>query len=470
MDLFEAFVLLGIETLVDTDYDNYTNKDIEKCFRQQALKHHPDKGGDASYFQQLQRAKDILLEHIAENTSGSGMSFSKVNDANSTAVSTSLFSHRTCIRQVIALHGKYETVIAATDDGLVVIEWKKNAKDCLLGSREKLFKTHCADSSFLCCTVCDSSSDDIVFAGGKDGTLHRLDLSANEIIVSWRHPNRKRIVALSTVRDWVAMAIASEEIYILEFVNGKSMATVVWKLRVGSGILCKNGFNLSPECILLEEYQASQYLNLWVGGTDTTSTKGKLMMWELDIEDDLYERCCTDDIMMDDPLGDYNSDEISESSTETDLNEDRDGIPVIIAKIEEGPIYSLAKHERTIAVASGQNILVWDYITNHGSLQGGKKLIKQKTIQTNNQTLYALCINARFIAAAGSGEVIMVWDRDLWTLSHYLPSERHPSSCCLATNCIVTLDWFHEDSGVLISGGYDGAVTLWTLAIRLESR
>ena len=120
-------------------------------------------------------------------------------------------------------------------------------------------------------------------------------------------------------------------------------------------------------------------------------------------------------------------------------------------------------------VNSGKCIIIWNYNENVTDLKhSGKKPTKIKSIQTDDQTIYTLCLNERFLAAAGSGESIMVWDRDTWTMLHYLPLQRTPSGFCLATNCIMTLDWFHDDSQILISGGYDGTVTMWTLANRLE--
>ena len=171
MDLHEAIDLLGLveahNIIGGGDYyTDYTSKDVEKCFRQQALRHHPDKGGDASHFQLLHQAKDMLLEHNAGNTMGSSASNCRTtsDDANSTAVSTSLYQHRTCVRQVLTMvhDGKRKTVIAATDDGLIVIELKK---DCYLsGGLERVvsFTTHRDDCSFLCCTtaVPSYSNDD----------------------------------------------------------------------------------------------------------------------------------------------------------------------------------------------------------------------------------------------------------------------------------------------------------------------
>ena len=48
-----------------------------------------------------------------------------VNDTNSAALSTSLYEQRTYIRQVLVVHGNFEVVIAATDDGLIITELKK---------------------------------------------------------------------------------------------------------------------------------------------------------------------------------------------------------------------------------------------------------------------------------------------------------------------------------------------------------
>jgi WD40 repeat protein len=520
MNLHEAIGLLGLveahNIIAGGDYNTvYTSKDVEKCFRQQALRHHPDKGGDASHFQLLHQAKDMLLDHNAGNTMamGSASNYCRTSccDANnSTAVNTSLYKHRTCIRQVLMVHdGKRKTVIAATDDGLTVIELKKDATGGL--ERVVSFTTHRDDCSFLCCTtaVPSSSNDDddddnddyyvvnVLYAGAKDGFVHKIELSTRRLTSSWQLPSRERIVAISglrlRVRDWVGIATADGGIYMLEYQNGASTPTMVWKCRVGSAgkwaarrqktTTC---VTMTPETILLEEGSNSDCLNLWVGGSSSSSdtVTGRLVMWELDTHEDLFEQYNNDDDDVEDLFGEYG---IYESDTDSNTSKEphdcshddkRNATLAIDVTVQEGPIFSLSKHKRSIAVTAGQCIMVWDYnnnsnnsITNpHHQSGKKKKLTKIKTIQTNNQTLYTLCMNRRFVAAAGSGESIMVWDRDLWTMVHYLPLQRSPLGCCLATNCIMTLDWFRgDDSGILVSGGYDGVVTMWTLANRLGS-
>lgn len=475
MDLYEAIGLLGLEALIGEDYSDYTSKDVEKCFRQQALRHHPDKGGDASYFQLLHRAKDMLLEHInAGNSMGLGSASCRTSDANSTAVSTSLYDHRTCVRQVLVIHGKREAVVAATDDGLIVVELKKDANYYLSGGLERVvsFTTHRDDCSFLCCAASsgDTCVENTLFAGSKDGFVHRINLSTHRL-TSWQLPSRERIVAISTYRDWVAVATAGGEICVFEHETGSSSPAMVWKHRSRSVIGMTPSLTMSPETILLEEGSTSKYLNLWIGGSSSDTVTGRLVMWELDTEEDLFER--HDDDELDGLHGEYDlhdSESDSDCQEPEDCSEDneRQG-PEINVVVQEGPIFSLSKQKRTIAVTSGHCILVWDH--NDGNTnpeKPGKKLTKTKTIQTKDRTLYTLCMNERFLAAAGSGESIMVWDRGLWTMLHNLPLQRPPSGCCLATNCIMTLDWFHEDSGILVSGGYDGVVTMWTLANRLK--
>ena len=471
MNLYEAIGLLGLEQSIGADYTDYTSKDVEKCFRQLALRHHPDKGGDSSYFQLLHRAKEILLEY--QNTGNiAGTAYCRVNDTNSTAVSTSLYEHRTCVRQVLAIHGKREAVIAATDDGLIVVELKKDDNNYYLsGGLERVvsFTTHRDDCSFLCCATGPSDSDGTLYAGAKDGFIHKIDLSTHRL-TPWQLPSRGRIVAISAIRDWVAIATADGGIYVFEYENGSSKPTMVWR--------CPNCTNsgrkfqtISPETILLEEGSSADCLNLWVGGSSSDKVTGKIAMWELNTGEDFYERF-DEELFGEYDVYDSETCSCSEESDEcVSDDDDESDVPALDVTVQEGPIFSLSKHKHTIAVTSGQYIIVWGYYESAGCSQnGGKKLAKIKTIKTDNKTLYALCINERFIAAAGSGESIMVWDRGLWTMLHCLPLQRSPSGCCLATNCIMTLDWFHEDSGILVSGGYDGVVTMWTVANRLERK
>lgn len=37
--------------------------DVKTAYRKAALKHHPDKGGNARDFQNVKRARDVLIEH-----------------------------------------------------------------------------------------------------------------------------------------------------------------------------------------------------------------------------------------------------------------------------------------------------------------------------------------------------------------------------------------------------------------------
>jgi hypothetical protein len=43
---------------------NLTNEKIKKAYRVSALKHHPNKGGNASTFRTVSNAKNLLLEYI----------------------------------------------------------------------------------------------------------------------------------------------------------------------------------------------------------------------------------------------------------------------------------------------------------------------------------------------------------------------------------------------------------------------
>mmetsp|Transcript_13017 Transcript_13017/g.36642 ORF Transcript_13017/g.36642 Transcript_13017/m.36642 type:complete len:484 (-) Transcript_13017:297-1748(-) len=482
MDLFEAFGLLDPEGISGVDYNNYTTQDVEKCFRQQARKHHPDKGGDASRFRDLHSAKCILTEHIAKNGGEFSSYGTRRNETNPTAVSASLFEHkkhRTCIRQVSVLLGNKKAVIAATDAGLVVTTLKGDAM--LHGSSDlagiSSSTTHREDSCFLCCTACPlgtrTRSADIVYAGSKDGFVHRIDLSAQQILTSWQHPSRQSVLSISAFQNWVAIATANGGIYVLQYENEVDRPTIAWKAPNDSGTTTRgaqvSSRKVSPETILLREGSVPNYLNLWVGGTNDDNRTGKLLMWELDVEEDFFEWYDEDDLfcLYHSALDDSEDLTSEASSNDDDSDGVKTAIPVINATVDEGPVYHLATHDGIVAATCGQSIVVWDW--NNARETAHRLAARIKTIQTNNSTLYTVCINARFVAAAGSGESIMVWDRESWSLVHYLPLQKeHPSSCCLATNCIMTLDWFHEDSGILVSGGYDGVVTLWTMANRLE--
>ena len=279
-------------------------------------------------------------------------------------------------------------------------------------------------------------------------------------------------MAISSHGDWVAIATADGGIFVIEYQDGGSTPTMVWNVSLGKAKGVARGkkrAGMSPETVLLEKGASHNSLNLWVGGGSSSDNSndmitGRLLMWELDPEVNFFERHENDEmggLFEEYDLTDSSS--ASSGSEANDIDNDED-CPVIDVVVQEGPIFSLCKHKQTIAVVSGQCILVWEH-------EAGKQLQETKTIRIGNdrETLYTVCLNEGFLAAAGSGESIMVWERETWTMAHHLPLQKGPcSGCCLATNCIMTLDWFHKDSGILISGGYDGVVTMWALANRLE--
>ena len=74
MNPFEATVVLGLDPFSGgaSGDDVFSAREIEKAYRRQARKHHPDKnGGDvsSSAFLRLQTAKDVLLHQRAGETS-----------------------------------------------------------------------------------------------------------------------------------------------------------------------------------------------------------------------------------------------------------------------------------------------------------------------------------------------------------------------------------------------------------------
>ena len=49
---------------------NASQDEIKKAFKKQAMKHHPDKGGDANTFQQINEASLVVTEvHFKEDNS-----------------------------------------------------------------------------------------------------------------------------------------------------------------------------------------------------------------------------------------------------------------------------------------------------------------------------------------------------------------------------------------------------------------
>ena len=450
MDLRKAIGLLGLDTVFDTSHLN--ERDVEKAFRKQALLHHPDKGGDASKFRLLHRAKDRLLEDITgRNANTSNINFIRENATNSRP----LYKHRSCVRQLIVAQ---TVVVAATDDGLVVID-SNNVSRKVVSNR-----------SFLCC-CCDGH---VLYAGSPDGRVHQMDVSTYDCSSWWQLPRCERIVAISAIRNYVALATAEGSIYVLDYYH--DAPTIVWKSTLKRKSAKRN---VSPETILLEEGSSPNSLNLWVGGGDNNNNNssssssndkitGRLFMWKFSTDFDFWER--TEDLFQeycaDSDSDTDDSSSNSSSNDENDWDNDNDD-PAIDVRVPEGPIFSLSKHKRTIAVASGQCIRIWDYNDegnspdDSGNNNNKRLVVEMKTIHTDT-TLYALCLNERFLAAAGDS--ILVYRRyDDWTIADTL--ELPPAGGChLATNCVMTLAWFHHDDDSLVSGGYDGVVTLWKAA------
>jgi len=63
MHIREALNVLGLN-------NNCTTDDINKAYRNKAKEHHPDKGGDASYFVQINEAKNVLIGAKGHTTQG----------------------------------------------------------------------------------------------------------------------------------------------------------------------------------------------------------------------------------------------------------------------------------------------------------------------------------------------------------------------------------------------------------------
>ncbi|CAJ1943579.1 unnamed protein product [Cylindrotheca closterium] len=179
---------------------------------------------------------------------------------------------------------------------------------------------------------------------------------------------------------------------------------------------------------------------------ETSELYGELVdmdsAWQLDDEDD----------------DDWDSDSDAPSSASKD--------PIIIQSIEEGPVYSIDKHGQTVAAVVGQTVLVWEFWSSNGAC-----LIPIKTLSLPGdyqETLYTVSLSDDFLVSAGLGECLFVWTTDTWDLVHTVSVARTKESC-LATCCVMTSNWMPNEKGVLACGGYDGCISLWRLAHRLES-
>jgi DnaJ-class molecular chaperone len=59
MHPLEALKILGL-----TECEDLTTDEVKKAYRSEALKHHPDKGGDVKKFSLAKRAYDKLMSNI----------------------------------------------------------------------------------------------------------------------------------------------------------------------------------------------------------------------------------------------------------------------------------------------------------------------------------------------------------------------------------------------------------------------
>lgn len=275
--------------------------------------------------------------------------------------------------------------------------------------------------------------------------------------------------------DWVAIALGNDLVQLLLWNRGIHSLendhgpTIYWQTRRV----------VSPETLILDADNNNKdvsvsnvdNLRLWVGGQNEDKT-GKLVAFELDTEALEVHRIMTG---IDNEDG-FCWESASESTTsgsksddDDDGNDDRLVEPVIDVAVSGGPLFALAKQDRRIAAVAGKSIFVWDCVYDMTECTLELKVPQQKVISTGH-TLYAVAMSRDgMLAAAGSGENIMIWDMDdSWTLLSSIPvADTSIRNCCLETDCIMSLSWIPTERGALLSGGYNGRVSLWNLSFRI---
>ncbi|CAJ1959578.1 unnamed protein product, partial [Cylindrotheca closterium] len=213
MNLFEAHAILNIKS---EGYDGEVHrKGVEKAYRKQALRLHPDRGGDASLFRQLQAAKEVALQQF-----GSSL-LRPCYVMNNSAVEEILHKDRTCVRQVEADPIR-DRIIVATDDGLWLLT--KNA-----GEAEWKVLSFEDDTNFLCCSIVG----DMVYAGGKRGQLFWLDLQTlDHGTISTPYPESNLVSMSASLQGWTTLVTSKQEIIVLLNLNdtaGQPNMMLAWK-------------------------------------------------------------------------------------------------------------------------------------------------------------------------------------------------------------------------------------------------
>lgn len=490
MNPFEATVVLGLDPFSGCAGGDvvFSPREIEKAYRRQARKHHPDKNGggvsSSSGFQRLQTAKDVLLrrhEATPSTVAEAGAFATAALNPNSKCRIVAQPPRRTCIRQVLVYHWcdaavteAATTIVAASDDGLMILQDRPDGGD----------QTFLENHLFLCCAVHDSGSnlDQVgttggggggnaiavaAYAGTNRGDMAEFDLTATtQEPLLWQHC-KDGIVSMVAVRHHPSadVAICTGECAQLLKIVPRQQRQPNGDGRKRSVILWQSPKDLtSPEVlgVVHDQTVSSGSLLLWVGGADTKVCQtGRLTMWTVGMPE-LQEQ--------------NNEDSYSDDSVDTDGGTDTGNdnepmrLPAVDIVVDEGSLFAMVRQDRRLAVAAGKSIVVWDCVYHQNSC-GASTAVScqhQKTLRTDND-LYTVTMNPNLLAAAGSGECILIWDMNLWFLTYNLMLWTVPKGCCLATNCIMSLDWGDESGRTLVCGGYDGCISLWTLAHRLTN-
>ena len=89
---------------------------------------------------------------------------------------------------------------------------------------------------------------------------------------------------------------------------------------------------------------------------------------------------------------------------------------------------------------------------------------KPELVLTSDDILYSVALSpdGRRIAAGGRSETVYVWSLPGGTIANVLRMASGPRACCLQTACIMATAWVGPNA--VLSGGYGGNATLWSLA------
>ena len=482
------------------------NKKIEQAYRRLARKHHPDRGGEEQSFVLLKAARDFLLSggatdfHSATPSEWDSRAASSSGDNNDGSSedfpSRVLLRGRSCVRDLATKHDKITrttTVLAATDEGLRMVSSQRELRN----ASQESFNLE----AVLCCEF--SPDGRFAFAGTGTGQIHRyffssccpdvgdsFKTSADEpldnligyplkqstefsemfsaakskvtsVIVKdvFHSILSHRIGSQDQDKNQQIVFVACESPSAIAVLHFRSVSVeTLWKISNSNGldrsIDTIDALNVTK---IVHFEEGKNAFNIWCGGSNSAN-EALLVAWEFDSDLETSTIASTTD----EDVAWWSDSSNSDCSYHCN---DELYVPCVTTTLGFGSVYSIDDCSvlGLLAVAVGTDVIILEDIDNN---RGEIKSLKKKKTLITNHTLYCVKILSKDlqVAACGAGESITIWSLVSGTMSMNIRLDA-PKHCNLSTNCIMALGCPEVESrSSIISGGYDGNVTLHHLS------